>query len=98
MRSELESLRQSRRRGQSPALPVIVTDEFLTRQSMADVGCVVVSVHRDEPRDWSPLAGLDVILIFRKPAERRELARAIREARPRRLRAHIDGQLGVMFP
>ena len=87
---ELRQLAGLRGIGRSPELPVYLSD--LGRQfadNLACCGCLVVPL-RDgaEQWDWTPIAGLEVILAFRCPASgwAREVAVAVKQSRPRWLR------------
>jgi hypothetical protein len=85
----LSDLAAERARGRSPVLPVLVSDlgePFAA--NLAGAGAWVLPVWGDAKGwNWPPVCGLDVILALRDPgsAWSRDLALAIREARPRRL-------------
>jgi hypothetical protein len=82
----LSNLAHFRRRGQSPALPVYVTDIRTLADNLRGCGAMVVLATVDAPHwDWRPVAGLEVILALVKTG--RELAEAVKAANPRRLLA-----------
>lgn len=87
---ELSELGALRSQGKSPQLPVYVTDlRGPFADNLRDVGCFVIRLWREsESWDWTPVAGLEVIMAFHAPASRYALdvARAIKRARPRWLR------------
>ena len=88
---ELRLLASYRARGQAPQLPVFVTTLGHTFVSNLRASGVFVIPTRDIDAapgwGWEALAGLDVVLALYQPEL--ELVRAVRSARPRRLR-NID--------
>lgn len=87
---ELSDLGALRAQGKAPVLPVYVTDlRGPFAANMRDVGCMVIRLRPESPSwNWTPLAGLAVIMAFDAPASRYALdvARAIKAAQPRWLR------------
>jgi hypothetical protein len=82
----LSDLGHLRRRGQSPALPVFVTDIGSLAQNLREIGAMVVWATPDSKNwDWRPVAGLEVVLAL--GFTYRELAAKVKEANPRRLLA-----------
>jgi hypothetical protein len=82
----LSDLGHLRRRGQSPALPVFVTDIGSLAHNLREIGAMVVWATPDSKNwDWRPVAGLEVILAL--GFTYRELAERVRDANPRRLLA-----------
>ena len=103
----LSDLADVRCSGRAPALPVVVSDlgePFAA--NLAGAGAWLLPVYGEAATwDWSPLCGLDVILALRAPASAwsRELARVVREARPRRMQcidwsAPCGERLAAMLP
>lgn len=69
---ELTYLRQLRRRGQAPELAVFVTDDWRFADRITDeIGSMMIRVRSitDLEHDWSPIAGLWVILWFARATE-----------------------------
>ena len=93
--SELQMLGELRASGKAPTLPVWITNNRVLAANIARCGALAIVVVSDHWEcDWSALAGLDVILatsFYATPVGTR-LCVAIRECRPRRLRAWIDGE------
>lgn len=85
----LRYLAQLRRQGKAPALPVFVTRNPVLTRNLESIGCVVIR----ERGDFSPLAGLDVIVEGISP----ETAMEIRDARPRRLQSITPNGLSVIL-
>jgi hypothetical protein len=82
----LSDLAGLRRRGQSPALPVFVTDIGTLAHNLREIGAMVVWATTDAPKwDWRPVAGLEVILALGWTY--RDLAERVKDANPRRLLA-----------
>jgi hypothetical protein len=83
--SDLRVLAALRHRGQCPALSVMVADDWRWQSVLEDLGVLVVRVQPgDHDADWSPLAGLAVILCQWRNVGA-ELAQAILAANPIRL-------------
>ena len=89
MSSSLPALAAARAAGVAPGLPVFVTDMGLFARNVAGAGAWVVAVAPGaDAWDWSPLAGLEVILMFNDPTtpDARRVAVTVRDVgRPRRL-------------
>jgi hypothetical protein len=69
---ELQALAKLRSRLQSPTMAVFVTDDWGFAAKLEDLGCLAIRVKpaEDHACDWSPLAGLQVILAqWRTPLE-----------------------------
>ena len=100
MSSDLRQLRELRRKGKAPAMPVFVgRGRNFLEQNVRDIGCAYVYVGQDWRKyDWSALSGLYVICDLPLIPESVEVLRAIKSARPRRLEAFVDGELSVVFP
>lgn len=64
---ELELLAALRRRSQCPTMTVFVTENWRWADKLEDLGCLAIRVRNcdDWDHDWSPLAGLSVILLQR---------------------------------
>lgn len=63
---ELSLLAELRRRGQCPTMTVFVTDNWQWADKLEDLGCLAIRVRvADFNHDWSPLCGLEVILLVR---------------------------------
>lgn len=61
---ELQALAKLRSRLRSPTMAVFVTDEWSFAAKLEDLGCLTIRVRPSEDHacDWSPVAGLHVIL------------------------------------
>ncbi len=82
--SDLRVLAALRHRGQCPTLSVMVTDEWRWQSVLESLGMMVIRVQAgDSGADWSPLAGLGVILCQWRTSGP-ELAQAILAANPLR--------------
>lgn len=92
---ELRQLADLRRLGKAPAWPIFITDSWEFARRMRDLGAL--AIRPNEECDWTPLAGMDVILAFPDWPENTARMRAIRDARPRRLRLLEDGILSTMW-
>lgn len=83
---ELQALAHLRARLNSPDFPVFVTDDWLFAAKLDDLGCLAIRVKlaEDHACDWSPLAGLRVVLAqWRTPlATESRLASALLAANP----------------
>lgn len=84
--SELQALAVLRARQLSPSMAVFVTDDWRFAEKLADLGCLAVRVRPSEDHacDWSPVAGLHVVLAqWRTPmAQEARLAQALLVAKP----------------
>ena len=84
--NELQALAKLRSRSQSPRMSVFVTDDWQFAAKLDDLGCLAIRARPSEDHacDWSPLAGLHVILAqWRIPlAKESRLAAALLGARP----------------
>lgn len=82
--SDLRTLAALRHRGQCPALTVMVADDWRWQSVLEDLGVMVIRIQPgDHDADWSPLAGLGVILCQWRVAGA-EMAQAILAANPLR--------------
>ena len=94
--NELRTLRDLRARGQAPALAIVVTGSRMMRQKMEDIGCLsILTSSADQAQlDWSPMAGLDVLMMMAgAPASvLGDIATAIIACNPRRLCAWTPKQ------
>lgn len=83
---ELLALAKLRSRLQSPSMAVFVTDDWSFAAKLEDLGCLAIRVKPAEHHDcnWSPIAGLHVILAqWRTPlAGDSRLASALLAAKP----------------
>lgn len=84
--SELQALAFLRSRQQVPAMAVFVTDDWRFAAKLEDLGCLAVRVRPSEDHgcDWSPVAGLHVVLAQWRTglAQESRLAQALLFARP----------------
>lgn len=84
---ELTALADLRQRGQAPELSVVLVDDWNCAPRLADGGFLAIRVNpaNDWDCDWSPLAGLWVILAQWRTSLRDEtrLACAVLAANPR---------------
>lgn len=84
--SELQALAHLRSRLHSPDFPVFVTDDWQFAAKLEDLGCLAIRVRpaEDHACDWSPIAGLRVVLAqWRTPlAKESRLASALLAAKP----------------
>jgi len=88
---DLYQLGEIRAQGRSPGLPVMLSamgGEFA--QNLTAVGAVVIPIWHESPEwDWSPLAGLAVLIVPREtPDWLWALFQSVREARPRWVRVY----------
>lgn len=82
--SDLRVLATLRHRGQCPAMTVMVADDWRWQSVLEDLGVMVIRVRPgDADADWSPLAGLGVILCQWRIGSA-DLAQAILAANPLR--------------
>lgn len=83
---ELQALAHLRSRLNSPDFPVFVTDDWQFAAKLDDLGCLAIRVKpaEDHECDWSPIAGLRVVLAqWRTPLDvESRLASALLAARP----------------
>lgn len=83
---ELQALAHLRSRLHAPTFTVFVTDDWGFATKLEDLGCLAIRVHasQDHDCDWSPIAGLHVILAQWRTALAKEmrLASALLAARP----------------
>jgi hypothetical protein len=88
---ELQALAQLRSRLHAPSMAVFVTDDWSFAAKLDDLGCLAIRVAPSEHHacDWSPIAGLHVILAqWRVPlAHESRLASALLAANPSMLEA-----------
>lgn len=87
---ELRALTTMRRRGQAPALAVLVMDDWAWAARLTDeVGVLTIRVRnaRDHAHDWSSVAGLWVYLLLRNsaPADIADFSAAILRGNPAKL-------------
>jgi hypothetical protein len=82
-------LREARRQGMRPELPVYVTDRWPLVRNMADCGCIAILHKRGEPMPVKLLDGLDVRLDFGKCETAGRVKRLMdaRDVQPAKLRA-----------
>lgn len=97
---ELTALANMRRRGQSPALAVFITDNWpKAAQLTEDVGVLAIRVRnaRDFEHDWSPLAGLWAYLWLRRATgpELADFSARILRVNPARLTTRISDMPSV---
>jgi hypothetical protein len=80
---DLRELHALRRRGQCPALPVFITDNWDLQRKLVDFGalCIRVRNHTDIAYDWTAIRGLHCILLCRE-GEYTDLGIALLEAGP----------------
>jgi hypothetical protein len=93
--SELEMLATLRARGQAPELDVWVTNNDTLRENLMRAGALAIRVVSDHwVCDWSALSGLSVVLYtsFDETPVGTRLAKAICNARPRRLQRFVVGK------
>jgi hypothetical protein len=82
--SDLRILASLRHRGQCPSLAVMVVDDWRWQSVVEDLGMMTIRVRPgDAAADWSPLAGLWVILCQWR-IQGADLAQAILAANPLR--------------
>ena len=94
----LGRLRLYRRAGQAPSLPVFVTHNWQLSTNMEQAGVMAIRVKPDDARqEWSAVAGLDVILAIPEAPVWFALAKAIRDANPRRVRFLTDEGLTTLW-
>jgi hypothetical protein len=83
---ELQALAKLRSRLQAPRMTVFVTDDWSFAEKLDGLGCLAIRVRPADHHecDWSPIAGLHVILAqWRTPlAEESRLASALLSAKP----------------
>jgi len=84
--SELQALAILRSRQLAPAMTVFVTDDWRFAGKLDDLGCLAIRVRptEDHAWDWSPVAGLHVILAQWRTslAQDARLAQALLTANP----------------
>lgn len=82
--SELALLAVLRKRGQCPTMTVFVTDNWKWADKLEELGCLAIRVRdgADAEHDWSPLAGLSVMLLQQKARDYAALGQAILAANP----------------
>lgn len=95
---ELQYLRDLRRRGQAPDLAVFITDDWKFAGKITnEIGSMMIRVSDggDSDYDWSPLAGLWVILWLKRATEPQIEAfiQVIFEARAQKVWARTGGRL-----
>lgn len=91
----LQRLRELRRRGQSPELPVLVTDQH---EWMAQFGALGIRVRQsDSAENWDAIAGLEVILDLPDSLAWTPLMKAVRDAKPRRLQVLAEDGLTTLW-
>jgi hypothetical protein len=96
----LHRLRELRKHGQSPSLPVFIAPmgDWVFTTNMEAMGALAIRVKpADFQQNWDALAGLEVILNL--PHERlwSPLMRAVRDSHPRRLQALVDNCLTTFW-
>lgn len=91
----LIQLRELRRHGKSPGLPVFLTNRH---DWTAQFGAMSIYVkNSDSEQDWQAVAGLDVILDLPQTPGWTPLMKSVREAHPRRLRVLGAAGLSTMW-
>jgi hypothetical protein len=94
----LRRLRELRRLGQAPSLPVVVTDNWIFNGNIERMGALSIMVRpQHSAENWEAVAGLDVVIATDDTAEYTPLMKAIRESRPRRLRLAGDNGMTVIW-
>ena len=96
--SELLLLADLRRQRKSPQLAVFVTDHWTWGRKLSeDIGtlCICVRDGNDHDHDWSPLAGLWVVLSLRRgtDAQYADFGMKLLQAYPWRLSTYRDGHM-----
>ncbi len=92
-------MRELRAYGKSPALPIFVTDNWVFNGNMERMGALSIMVRpQNSSENWDAVAGMDVILCVKETEEIRPLVRAVRDARPRRLRNAGNGLTTMWGP
>jgi len=89
----LRRLRQLRADHQAPAMPIFVVPNRRDEDRFTALGALAINCRpADHDADWSPVAGLDVILVLPEYSEWTELVLAVRDkGRPRMLRNYVYG-------
>lgn len=95
---DLRQLRTLRRNGQSPSLPVFLTNNWQFQSNLQQCGAMVIRVNPgDSSEDWEAIAGLEVILALPDLRPWTPLMQAVRDSRPRRLQVIADDGLTTIW-